>query len=93
MKPNYLGQRDKPSENVVDQWISLLVGAPTRGTIDSVFDKISAAVSREVLGSWGKVFGRPVSAKRIDIDWNIDPSKEDMPYAFFPFQMVNRNMH
>jgi AAA15 family ATPase/GTPase len=64
-------------------WISLLFGAPSKAQIDSVFQKLSNAVTKEVLGSWSKVFQRPVSAKSISVEWNVDTQKDDLPYATF----------
>ena len=64
-------------------WLSLLWGGPTKEPIDSVFQKIANAVTKEVLGSWQKVFQRPISAKNIIVEWNIDSEKEDLPYASF----------
>lgn len=64
-------------------WISLLFGSPDKGPIDSVFQKISSQVTREVLGSWQKIFQRSISAKNIVVDWSIDAQKNDMPYATF----------
>ncbi len=64
----------------IQNWISSLLGDPLKGRIDPVFSKLSIAVTREVLGSWSKVFNRPVAAKRIDINWFVDP-QNDIPYA------------
>jgi hypothetical protein len=64
-------------------WISMLFGGASKGPIDSVFQKISNAVTREVLGSWHKVFQRKIAAKLISIEWNVDTQKDDLPYASF----------
>jgi len=64
-------------------WFSLLFGGPTKAPIDSVFQKISNAVTKEVLGSWQRVFQRAISAKSIFVEWNIDTEMGDMPYASF----------
>lgn len=64
-------------------WYSTFFGSPSKAPIDSVFQKISNAVTREVLGSWQRVFQRPISAKNIFIEWNVDSEKNDMPYASF----------
>ncbi|NVZ29681.1 AAA family ATPase [Pseudomonas gingeri] len=64
-------------------WYSTFFGSPSKAPIDSVFQKISNAVTREVLGSWQRVFQRPISAKNIFVEWNVDSEKDDMPYASF----------
>jgi predicted ATPase len=64
-------------------WFSVFFGSPSKAPIDSVFQKISNAVTKEVLGSWQKVFQRAISAKSIFVEWNIDTEKNDLPYASF----------
>lgn len=64
-------------------WISILFGGTSRSPIDSVFQKISSAVTREVLGSWHRVFQRRIAAKNILVDWGVDTQKGDLPYASF----------
>lgn len=64
-------------------WISMLFGSPSKGPIDSVFQKISSAVTKEVLGSWQRVFQRSISANSIAVEWHIDSEKDFMPYATF----------
>lgn len=62
-------------------WISVFWGTPGKGQVTSVIQKISNAVSKEIIGSWNKIFHRPTSAKSISLDWNIDTEKNDLPYA------------
>lgn len=64
-------------------WLSAFFGSPSKTPIDSVFQKISSAVTKEVIGSWQRVFQRAISAKSISIDWNVDAEKGDLPYATF----------
>lgn len=64
-------------------WFSMFFGSQSKAPVDSVFQKISNAVTKEVLGSWQKVFQRAISAKSIFVEWNIDAEKGDMPYASF----------
>lgn len=64
-------------------WFSAFFGGPTKAPVDSVFQKISNAVTRQVLGSWQRVFQRAISAKSIFVEWNIDAERGDMPYASF----------
>ena len=75
--------RDFKEQENRPAWISLLFGSPSKSQIDSVFQKISNAVTKEVLGSWGKIFQRPIAAKLVSIEWNVDPQKGDIPYASF----------
>ena len=75
-------QNFKESENS-PSWFSILYGSPIKPQIDSVFQKISNAVTKEVLGSWQRVFQRPISAKSIIVEWNIDIEKGNLPYAAF----------
>lgn len=69
------------SEN--SNWLSMLFGSSGRTPIDSVFSKISAAVTKQVLGSWQKIFQRNISAKNILVEWGVDTEKDDLPYATF----------
>jgi predicted ATPase len=64
-------------------WLSMFFGSASKTPIDSVFQKISSAITREVIGSWQRVFQRAISAKSISIDWNVDAEKGDLPYATF----------
>jgi len=64
-------------------WISTFLGSAQKTTIDSVFQKISNAITKEVIGSWRRVFQRAISAKYISIDWHVDAEKDDLPYATF----------
>lgn len=64
-------------------WQSVLLGSLAKGPIDSVFQKLSSAITKEVLGSWQRVFQRSISATTISVDWNIDSKKDDLPYATF----------
>jgi predicted ATPase len=78
----------KRIEDFVEQekspnWLSLFFGSTSRAPIDSVFQKIANAVTREVLGSWHKVFQLPISAKTVSLEWQIDTEKENLPYASF----------
>ncbi len=72
----------KTSQNS-PSWFSMFFGSPSKAPVDSVFQKISNAVTKEVLGSWQKVFQRAISAKSIFVEWNIDVEKGDLPYASF----------
>lgn len=64
-------------------WLSIFFGSPSKTPIDSVFQKLSNAITREVLGSWQKIFQRAISAKSITVEWNVDTEKENLPYASF----------
>lgn len=64
-------------------WLSMLLGSPSKSPIDSVFQKLSNAITKEVLGSWQKVFQRAISAKSIAVEWNVDAEKGGLPYASF----------
>jgi len=64
-------------------WLSMLFGSPSKSPIDSVFQKLSNAITKEVLGSWQKIFQRAISAKSITVEWNVDAEKGGLPYASF----------
>lgn len=74
---------DFRKNNASSNWWSALWGDPTKSQIDSVFSKVSAAVTREVLGSWQKVFQRKIAAKNILVEWAVDEEEENLPYATF----------
>lgn len=64
-------------------WISTFWGTGSKSQVQSVFQKASNAISREIIGSWNKIFHRPTSAKSISLDWNIDTEKANLPYVTF----------
>src|SRR5438477_9464106 len=64
-------------------WFSLFMGGTGKDQVDAVFQKLSNRVTREVLGSWERIFQRKISAKNIIVDWNVDTQKGDLPYASF----------
>lgn len=64
-------------------WLSILFGSPSKTPIDSVFQKLSNTTTREVLGSWQKIFQRAISAKSITVEWNVDTENGNLPYASF----------
>lgn len=64
-------------------WLSMFFGSPSKTPIDSVFQKLSNAITREVLGSWQKIFQRAISAKSITVEWNVDAENANLPYAAF----------
>lgn len=64
-------------------WYSKFHSEVDRRNVESVFQKLSSAITKEVLGNWQRVFNSPVSAKQITIDWNIDTENDDIPYCTF----------
>ena len=64
-------------------WWSIFFGTPTKRNVDSVIQRLSAAVTKEVIGSWSAVFQRPSGAKSVQIEWNVDTQKDDTPYISF----------
>jgi hypothetical protein len=64
-------------------WFSQFMGGNAKDQVDAVFQKLSNAVTKEVLGSWERVFQRKISAKNIVIDWSVDTQKGNLPYASF----------
>lgn len=64
-------------------WLSIFFGSPNKTPIDSVFQKLSNVITREVLGSWQKIFQRAISAKSITVEWNVDTENDNLPYASF----------
>jgi predicted ATPase len=64
-------------------WLSIFWGSPSKTPIDSVFQKIANAITREVLGSWHKVFQLPISAKVVTLEWQVDTEKDNLPYITF----------
>jgi predicted ATPase len=64
-------------------WLSILFGGSSKTPIDLVFQKIANSVTKEVLGSWRKVFQLPISAKTVSIEWQVDTEKDNTPYASF----------
>ena len=75
--------RDFQEKESNSNWLSILLGSPSKGPIDSVFQKISNTVTKEVLGSWQRIFQRSISANSIIVEWNVDSEKGNIPYATF----------
>lgn len=76
-------ERYRKESGVDATWLSMFFGDPSKRNVDSVFLKMSTKVTADVLGTWSKIFNRPATAKRIIIDWNIDPAKQNLPFATF----------
>jgi predicted ATPase len=74
---------DFTKTNELAQWFGAFWSSPIKALVDSVIQKIGNAVTREVLGSWKKVFQLPISAKNVQLEWNIDAEKENLPYVSF----------
>jgi hypothetical protein len=74
---------DYKAADATPNWVSLFFGTPGKSQISSVFQKISNAVSREIIGSWNKVFHRPISAK--SIFWNGILTRQKATYLMPPF--------
>ncbi len=64
-------------------WLTSFWVRPEKGQIDSVIQKISSAISRQVIGSWQNIFSRSISAKLITLDWQVDQEKDATPYVTF----------
>lgn len=71
------------SEQELPQWWSFFLGSSKKRNVDSVIQRLSAAITNKVIGSWSAVFQRPSGAKRVDIELNIDAQKGDAPYISF----------
>ena len=80
IKTHIIDRIKKFQEESDGNWISKFFSNPIKGQVDSVIQKISGAITREVVGSWKNVFSRPIAAKMITLDWHIDPEKENTPY-------------
>lgn len=64
-------------------WLATFYTSSQKNLIDSVFQRMSHAITKEVIGSWQNVFQRAISAKAIHLSWYIDPEKGELPYATF----------
>lgn len=74
---------DFVAEETSPIWYPKFLIGSSKTTIDLVFQKISSAVTKEVLGSWRNIFQLPISAKNVSIEWQIDTEKGNIPYASF----------
>jgi predicted ATPase len=74
---------DFAKTNETPQWFGAFLSSSIKAPIDSVVQKIGNAVTREVLGSWKNVFQLPISAKNVQLEWQIDAEKENLPYVSF----------
>lgn len=64
-------------------WLSRLLSSPRKTPIDSVFQNVSSAITKEVLGSWHRIFQKSIAIKSISVGWGVDEERDDMPYATF----------
>ena len=60
-------------------WITTFWGTPAKSQAASVIQKIQNAISKEIIGSWNKIFHRPTSAKAVALEFNIDTSNRTFP--------------
>lgn len=74
---------DFAKTNASSQWFGAFLSSPIKAPIDSVVQKIGNAVTREVLGSWKNIFQLPISAKNVQLEWQIDAEKDNLPYVSF----------
>lgn len=75
--------KDAKKADSTPYWFSVFFGKPERSLIDSVLNKVQAAINREVIGSWSKIFSSSISSRNIKLEWNIDSQKDDMAYLSF----------
>lgn len=61
-------------------FIASLFGSDEWGQVDAVVQNISNEMSRVIFGAWGSILGRPVSNKRVQVDWFIDGDRGNVPY-------------
>lgn len=54
-----------------------------RAQIDAVFRKMSAELSKVILGAWGEIFQKQPRNTQIVVDWGINLEKNNTPYAQF----------
>ena len=64
-------------------WFSVFWGKPERKLVDSVLEKIQAAINKEVIGNWSKVFSQSVGTRAVKLEWNVDAEKRDIVYLSF----------
>jgi energy-coupling factor transporter ATP-binding protein EcfA2 len=64
--------KDFKERDASPAWFPKFFEDTDKRSVEAVFHKLSAAITKEVLGNWQRVFNRPVSAKQIKVDWNID---------------------
>lgn len=64
-------------------WLAQFMTSPEKNVINSVFQKVSNSVTKEVIGGWRRVFSKDSTAKQISVEWNIDTNKDNLPYASF----------
>ncbi|THV11094.1 AAA family ATPase [Rhizobium rhizophilum] len=75
--------KDAKRLDATPNWFSIFFGKPERSLVDSVLNKIQAAINREVIGSWAKVFKGSATSRSVKLEWNVDSQKQDMAYLSF----------
>lgn len=61
-------------------FMSFLFGKDEKKQVDAVLQKASNEMSRVIFGSWNQILGRNIAGKRVQIDWLLDPEKDNAPY-------------
>jgi energy-coupling factor transporter ATP-binding protein EcfA2 len=61
-------------------FLAHFMGLDEKSQVDAVLQKASNEMSRVVFGAWGGILGKQVSNKRVQVDWFLDPDKNNAPY-------------
>ena len=64
-------------------WYSALMKSEQKDKISLVFHQISNIISREIIGSWQRVFNRDVAALKVEMEWDVDLDRGNIPYVQF----------
>ncbi|QXG48292.1 AAA family ATPase [Pseudomonas viridiflava] len=68
-------------------WLNTFYRSHEKSQIDSVFKKVSQALTTEVIGGWRRVFSRETTARRIELQWSVTGG--DVPTAMVSFAVSN----
>lgn len=72
--------RLRASHSDITSFVVSLFGGDVKKQIDAVLQAASNEMSRVIFGSWNQILGRDIVDKRVQIDWQIDPEKNNTPY-------------
>lgn len=72
--------RLRASHSDITSFVVSLFGGDVKRQIDAVLQAASNEMSRVIFGSWNQILGRDIVDKRVQIDWQIDPERNNAPY-------------
>jgi len=61
-------------------FLAFLFQRDEKQQIDAVLHVLSQKITQSILGGWREILGKSVSESRVQVDWGIEPAKENAVY-------------